>query len=98
MREWHFDQRLKLYFGLMKVSSLLFSIIIAGCAFGQADNDVKGQQQLKGFTGAFGTNAADCAIENMTANRGNVSVANTTAFTISNITAGDVVAYHCIGR
>jgi hypothetical protein len=50
------------------------------------------------FSASFGGNSADCAIENMTANRGNVSAASSTAFTVSNLTAADVFVYHCFGR
>lgn len=50
------------------------------------------------FSATFGGNSADCAIENMTANRGNVSAASSTAFTVSNLTANDVFVYHCLGR
>jgi hypothetical protein len=50
------------------------------------------------FGTTFGGNSADCTIANMTADRGNVSAASSTAFTVSNLTDGDVVAYHCVGR
>jgi hypothetical protein len=50
------------------------------------------------FGGAFGANAADCVIANITANRGNVSAASTAAFTVSNLTAGDDFIYLCAGR
>jgi hypothetical protein len=50
------------------------------------------------FSASFGGNSADCVIANMTANRGNVSAASSTAFTVSNLTAGDVVVYLCVGR
>lgn len=44
------------------------------------------------------TNRPFCVISNFTANRGNISAISTTAFTVSNLTANDVVQYHCIGR
>lgn len=50
------------------------------------------------FSATFGGNSADCAIENMTANRGNVSAASSTAFTVSNLTSNDVFVYLCLGR
>lgn len=50
------------------------------------------------FSAALGLNSADCFIENLTANRGNVSAASTTAFTVSNLTAGDDFMYWCAGR
>lgn len=50
------------------------------------------------FGGAYGANAADCVIANITANRGNVSAASTAAFTVSNLTAGDDFMYVCLGR
>jgi len=50
------------------------------------------------FSATFGGNSADCLIENITANRGNVTAASSTAFTVSNLTAGDDFMYFCVGR
>lgn len=50
------------------------------------------------FSSTFGGNAADCIIENITANRGNVTAASATAFTVSTLTAGDDFIYLCVGR
>lgn len=50
------------------------------------------------FSTSFGGNSADCWIENLTANRGNVTAASSTAFTVSNLTAGDDFMYFCAGR
>lgn len=50
------------------------------------------------FSNALGTNGASCIVENVTANRGNVSAVSTTAFTVSNLTAGDDFDYICMGR
>ena len=50
------------------------------------------------FSATFGGNSADCFIENITANRGNVTAASATAFTVSNLTAGDDFMYFCVGR
>lgn len=50
------------------------------------------------FSNTFGGNAADCQIENITANRGNVTASSSTAFTVSNLTAGDDFMYWCTGR
>jgi hypothetical protein len=50
------------------------------------------------FSASFGGNSADCFIENLTANRGNVTAASATAFTVSNLTAGDDFMYWCPGR
>lgn len=49
------------------------------------------------FSNALGTNGASCIVENLTSNRGNVSAASTTAFTVSNLTAGDDFTYICFG-
>lgn len=50
------------------------------------------------FVGSFGVNAADVVMSNMTANRGFVSAATKTAFTLSSVTDGDVVVYHVMSR
>lgn len=50
------------------------------------------------FSVAYPANGADCVINNLVANRGNVTAASTTAFTVSNLTAGDDFMYHCFGR
>lgn len=50
------------------------------------------------FSNALGTNGTVCVVENITANRGNVSATSTTAFTVSNLTAGDDFDYICVGR
>lgn len=50
------------------------------------------------FSVTFGGNSADCFIENLTANRGNVTAASSTAFTVANLTAGDDFMYACFGR
>lgn len=51
------------------------------------------------FTVALtGYNSADCVIENLTANRGNVTAASASAFTVSNLTAGDDFMYICAFR
>jgi hypothetical protein len=50
------------------------------------------------FSVSFGGNSADCFIENLTANRGNVTAASATAFTVSTLTAGDDFMYWCVGR
>jgi hypothetical protein len=67
--------------------------------------DTSGRATLTGsatctftFGASFGANDVDCMISNITANRGNVSATSKTAFTISNATAGDVIAYFCAGR
>lgn len=50
------------------------------------------------FSTAFPNNSADCHIENLVANRGNVTAASTSAFTVANLTAGDDFMYFCVGR
>lgn len=50
------------------------------------------------FSSALGANSADCIMENLTANRGNITAASTTAMTVSNLTAGDDFMYICLGR
>lgn len=50
------------------------------------------------FGGSYGGNSADCVMENLTANRGNITAASSTAFTVSNLTAGDDFMYVCLGR
>lgn len=50
------------------------------------------------FSTAFPGSSADCLIENITANRGNVTASSASAFTVSNLTAGDDFMYHCLGR
>ena len=50
------------------------------------------------FSASFGGNSADCVISNLIANRGFVSAASSTAFTVSSLTAGDDFMYWCAGR
>lgn len=50
------------------------------------------------YIGSFGTNSADVVMSNMTANRGFVSAATKTSFTLSSVTDGDIVVYHVMGR
>lgn len=50
------------------------------------------------FSVSFGGNSADCWIANLTANRGFVSAASSTAMTVSSLTAGDDFMYFCVGR
>lgn len=50
------------------------------------------------FSSTFGGNSADCWISNLIANRGFVSAASSTAFTVSGLTAGDDFMYFCVGR
>jgi hypothetical protein len=50
------------------------------------------------FSASFGGNSADCVMANLIANRGFVSAASATAFTVSSLTAGDDFMYWCAGR
>lgn len=49
------------------------------------------------FSVTFAGNNVACIIENLVANRGNVTAVSSTAFTVSNLTAGDDFMYHCYG-
>lgn len=50
------------------------------------------------FSASFGGNSADCVMANLIANRGFVSAASSTAFTVTGLTAGDDFMYWCAGR
>lgn len=50
------------------------------------------------FASPAWTNAPFCTMSNQTANRGNISTVTTTLFTLTNLTAGDVVTWNCLGR
>lgn len=81
---------------------------ISSCATGTittGSRNTAGQVTATGAAScgiAFGapawTNAPFCTIANQTANRGNISTITTTVLTITNLTAGDVVNWNCIGR
>lgn len=49
-------------------------------------------------TALVGYNSADCWIENLVANRGNVTISSSGGFLVSNLTAGDDFMYFCAFR
>lgn len=50
------------------------------------------------FSTPFSGNSADCVMNNLVANRGNITASSSTAFTVANLTAGDDFTYTCFGR
>lgn len=79
------------------VSSCGTGAVLAG------SKDAAGQVTATGATScvvvfaAAWANAPFCVVENLTANRGNVSEITTAQMTVSNLTDGDVFQWLCVG-
>lgn len=79
------------------LNSCAGATVVAGSRNSAGRVDTTTATCVLNFSQAF-TNAPLCTMNNLTANRGNISATTTTTITFSNLTAGDNVTWICMGR